>query len=215
MREIVMLPVHGFVLAGGKSLRMGQDKALLRVRGKPMVAIAVEKLQQFCSQVSIAGNRDDLSLFAPVLREARLDAGPGAGIEAGLKASSHAWAMFIPVDVPLVPAGLLRAWVEDVMAGSSQKRSTGSYLRAEGRPQPTFCTLMRESQSAWTEMLDQGEHRLELILDRIQAPGRNVVESVEAAQYEPRATPLLIKSWFRNVNTPEELSEAESVAKFD
>src|ERR1700761_8141432 len=101
-----LLPVHGFVLAGGKSSRMGRDKALLTFRGRPMVEIAVEKLRGFCSAVSIAGNREDLSSFAPVVTETRVDCGPAAGIEAGLQACTELWAMFVPVDVPLVPGEL-------------------------------------------------------------------------------------------------------------
>ena len=83
------LPVHGFVLAGGKSSRMGTDKALLEFCGRPLVEIAVEKLREFCAEVSIAGNRDDLSVFAPVAHETRVDCGPAAGIEAGLKAAQR------------------------------------------------------------------------------------------------------------------------------
>ena len=73
------LPVHGFVLAGGGSTRMGEDKALLRLGGRPMVAIAVETLRSLCENVSIAGNRPDLSGLAAVVLETRKGCGPAAG----------------------------------------------------------------------------------------------------------------------------------------
>ena len=110
-----LLPIHGFVLAGGRSSRMGRDKALLQFRGRPMVEIAVEKLRSFCAEVSIAGNREDLSCFAEVVHERRVDEGPGSGIETGLQVCRQEWALFIPVDVPLVPGSLLRRYAEVVI----------------------------------------------------------------------------------------------------
>ena len=153
------LPVHGFVLAGGKSSRMGEDKALLRFCGRPMVEIAVEKLRGFCAEVSIVGNREDLVEFAPVVREERVDVGPAAGIEAGLKASRQDWAMFVPVDVPLVPGELLRRWAEEALrVGMSV-----SFLGVSGK-QPAFCLLQRRRLGAFAQALDSGERRLEVLL---------------------------------------------------
>ncbi len=201
------LPVHGFVLAGGKSSRMGQDKALLHFGGQPMVQIAVEKLREFCAEVCIAGDRDDLSGFARVVQDARSGTGPAAGIEAGLQAARQPWALFIPVDVPLVPAHLLRRWAAAALA-----RCSASYLVVADAPQPAFCIMRRECLPALAQALEQGERRLERLLDRLclaaapdGRPWRCDVSRLVADDGPP--LPGVVR-WFANLNTPDDLADA-------
>ncbi|HSY37780.1 MAG TPA: molybdenum cofactor guanylyltransferase [Acidobacteriaceae bacterium] len=216
MVQDAKLPVHGFVLAGGKSSRMGEDKALLRFCGRPMVEIAVEKLRGFCAEVTIAGNREDLREFAPVVRETRTGVGPAAGIEAGLGAASEEWALFVPVDVPLVPGELLRRWCEEALrVGMSV-----SLLGAGGRKQPAFCLLQRERVGAFTDLLDGGERRLEVLLNRsAESDGFaswTYDEHVLYGRVEEGAPDAeTVERWFKNVNTPEDLAEAEAWAGAD
>jgi molybdopterin-guanine dinucleotide biosynthesis protein A len=211
--SVTGLPVHGFVLAGGKSARMGVDKALLRFRGRPMVEIAVEKLRGFCAEVSIAGNRDDLAGFGTVVHERRLDVGPAAGIEAGLRAARQPWVMFLPVDVPLVPGEFLRRWCEEALrAGMSV-----SFLGMGGWKQPAFCLLQRERLGAFTKLLNGGERRLELLLNRsAEADGCASWMYDEHELYgrteDGAPNEEMVARWFTNVNTPEELAEAEAWA---
>lgn len=194
-RRVGLLPVHGFVLAGGKSSRMGVDKALLEVGGRPMVEVAVEKLRGFCAEVSIAGNRDDLGRFAPVVREERVDAGPAAGIEAGLKVCVQPWAMFVPVDVPLVPGELLQGWAEAVCSGSA----VVSYLRTGESPQPSFCMLRRNMLPGVSGMLENGVGWLRAIFE-MAGDGLQVVDAGAGAEVE---------RWFLNVNTREDWKTVE------
>jgi molybdopterin-guanine dinucleotide biosynthesis protein A len=195
------LPVHGFVLAGGKSSRMGQDKALLRLGGRTLVEIAVEKLREFCAEVSIAGNRDDLGEYAPVVREERLDAGPGAGIEAGLKAAKQEWCLFMPVDVPLVPGELLRLWADAVMARPGVR---ASYLRCGAELHPAICMVRRECAEVFRAGLDGGERRLAGILAGL-GEGLWVAEAAEFTNGVQAAV------YFTNVNTPEELTRVGEI----
>ena len=208
------LPVHGFVLAGGKSSRMGQDKALLPFLGRPMIEIAIEKLRGFCAEVSIVGNREDLRGFAPVVREERLNVGPAAGVEAGLFAGTQPWTMFIPVDVPLVPLEVLRIWGATVV----EQKTAGygaSCLLANQQRQPAFCMMRRECYGSVTFALERGERRLDDILmsiDKDEEVGGVWVCDVAKLAYASSPASLDRKLWFSNVNTPQELAEAEAWA---
>lgn len=200
------LPVHGFVLAGGKSARMGSDKARLPFLGRPMVELAVEKLRGFCAEVSIAGNRADLGEFAPVVPETRLETGPAAGIEAGLAASRQPWSIFLPVDAPLVPARLLRRWSEAVLAGQGL---AASYLRCGGS-QPTFCMVRAYCRERLSAGLDQGCRRLEELLKIAGGGGIWVCDAQDLAEVADQRSAA---HWFTNINTPQELVLAERLAQ--
>jgi molybdopterin-guanine dinucleotide biosynthesis protein A len=207
--------VHGFVLAGGKSSRMGEDKALLRFCGRPMVEIAVEKLRGFCAEVTIAGNREDLAGFAPVVQETRVGVGPAAGIEAGLRVATQEWAMFMPVDVPLVPGGLLRCWAEAVLERSAAGCGV-SYLLVSGDRQPAFCMVRRGYAAQVSRVVESGVHKLaEIWMSLDDDGGSGWLWVRDAARFAPKAAPtkLDIEYWFSNVNTPQELAEVEAWAQ--
>lgn len=190
---------------------MGRDKALLEIEGQPMVQIAVQKLRNFCAEVSIAGNRDDLSSFAEVVREERVDSGPAAGIEAGLRAAREPWAMFIPVDVPLVPAEFLRRWCEEALRANM----TVSFL-AVSQYQPTFCLMRRDRAASFTHVLDEGERKLELLLNRTAAAddvASWIYEAYELYEYPGGPDERTLQRWFGNMNTPEEFAEVARQTK--
>src|SRR5580700_10734966 len=85
----------GFVLAGGRSSRMGTDKALVRLCGQPLVAHAVEILRVAGLAVSVAGGAQALTAFAPLVEDQQPGQGPLRGICAALASTSSRWAIFI------------------------------------------------------------------------------------------------------------------------
>jgi molybdopterin-guanine dinucleotide biosynthesis protein A len=199
----MLLPVHGFVLAGGKSSRMGRDKALLELGGQPLIQIAVAKLRTFCADVSIAGNRDDLAGYGPVVKEERADAGPAAGVEAGLKASTQPWVLFVPVDAPLVPEALLRLWVEEAL----RVNMTVSFLAAWEK-QPAFCLLRKDRLAFYTAALEAGDRSLEILLHlAAESDGYSswMYDPYDLYGYPEYRGPddSTLERWFLNVNTPE------------
>lgn len=186
---------------------MGKDKALLAFQGRPMVEIAVEKLRSFCAAVSVSGNRDDLGAIAPVVSEARVEMGPAAGIEAGLKAATESWALFVPVDVPGAPEAVLRTWAETVLSREPDGVRL-SFLRANGERQPSFCMLHRDCLPALTQGIDVGVLKLGELYGRVgDSLGPATVWIAEAESFLTEGTEKKVDtgSWFSNVNTPEDL----------
>src|SRR5579863_1272328 len=99
--------VAAFVLAGGRSSRMGSDKALVQLAGRPMIAHALAILRDAGLTAAIAGARSPLAQFAPIIEDESPDSGPLAGICAALASTAAQHAVFLSVDQPLIPPSLI------------------------------------------------------------------------------------------------------------
>jgi molybdopterin-guanine dinucleotide biosynthesis protein A len=107
-----VLPVwSAVILAGGQSRRMGRDKALVELAGKPLLRLAVEKVQALGpAQVFISGlqGTDYSALRCPVLHDRVPGLGPLGCIEQGLRAASLPLVLVLAVDLPLITDAFLR-----------------------------------------------------------------------------------------------------------
>lgn len=90
---------------------MGCDKALLPFAARPLIAHALSLLREAGLPASIAGANPQaralLASSAPVVDDPEPGLGPLAGICAALRSTSTQYAVFLPVDLPLLPASLL------------------------------------------------------------------------------------------------------------
>jgi molybdopterin-guanine dinucleotide biosynthesis protein A len=108
----------GFVVAGGKSRRMGRDKALLPWNGATLLDHAVARLGAVCASVRVLSGTErryedrGLSVETDVLP----DAGPLGGIYTGLLGMGAGTGLFLGVDLPCVTVDLLRRLL-DLSAG--------------------------------------------------------------------------------------------------
>src|SRR5437763_17176932 len=95
-----MLPLAGFVLAGGKSSRMGEDKASLHLAGQTLLDIACHKLLAIMPDVFIVGSRKQLG--AEAIEDIFADRGPLGGIHAALATGHAQLNLVMAVDLPFV-----------------------------------------------------------------------------------------------------------------
>ena len=236
MGEPIPHEVGGYVLAGGKSSRMGRDKALLELAGEPLIRHAVKKLRRVCMDVRILTNNEELATFAPIVRDIHPDCGPMSAMEAGLRHSIFEWNLFMAVDMPFVPSAFLFSWLRRSLAAKKNEvfgAARVQMFEADGSPQPGLCLLHKGVAPFLTEALERGDYKLTPVLRAAgQAladrdgflPGRGgffclpLVEFggserglgmdedwMNTTEAQQQAFPL----WFANLNTPEELAEAE------
>lgn len=125
------ISLHGVVLAGGKSTRMGRDKAKLTFQGQDLVARAVNVLTSCCTSVWISG-RDaaDHGLPNPWFMDQAPGKGPLRGILTALKHIQHP-CMFLPCDIPLMTPEVINRLVQIY-----EHRPTGT-LRVDFKQQET------------------------------------------------------------------------------
>ena len=92
------------ILAGGKSLRYGRDKAFIRTKEGILIESIICQLREAFSRIIIIANEAELyqKLNLPVYPDILQGMGPLGGIHAGLKAAERSAAFFIACDMPRV-----------------------------------------------------------------------------------------------------------------
>ena len=200
-------PITGFILAGGRSTRMGQDKALLHLAGRPLIQHAVTKLQRICAYVRILTANPALAHYAPTIADIHPGCGPIGGIHAALTSTATDWNLILPVDMPFLPAALLSGWI----GSTAHDPIRAAIFTVEGVPQPTLALLHRDLAPSLAASMRAGAHKLRPALESAAA----TVAEAHALPVECafRNTPIedpAAMLWFANLNRPEDLHAAQS-----
>ena len=176
------------MLAGGRSSRMGRDKALLEWDGETLIELALRKLRTVCSEVAIAGGGTELARFGRVIPDETPGCGPLGGIVAALEQSAYEWNLFLAVDMPFVPEEALRSLV--AAAGGTD---LVVLAQADGYVQPLCGMYSRRALPGLRRELEAGRLKLK---DAASATG--------SCAYVQIGT----EAWFRNLNTPDDFRSA-------
>jgi len=207
----------GFVLAGGQSSRMGQDKALLHFAGRPLIANALSILQSAGLPASIAGAGPSLAssfqAFAPIVADSEPGLGPLSGIVAALASTPARHAVFLPVDLPFLPPSLL---VYLLRHAQVTERAV-TLVSVNGFVQTFPAILDRAALPALQAALVSGDHGCFSAFQAAAAAlGQTVshiaVEFLAQSGHVAHPGGLPPVRWFLNLNTPSDLKRAETLA---
>ncbi len=189
-------PLFGLVLAGGKSQRMGIDKATLSFHGKPQLVWAYELLSTVCERTFVSVRPDQTDdptrRTLPQILDLRPGTGPIAGIYSALNSHpSSAW-LVLACDLPF----LSRLTLDHLIAHRDSARIATAFRSAhDGLPEP-LCTIWEpRSLVRIQEWVALGK----------ECPRKLLINSDTALLDQPDARAL------DNVNTPQERAAADAL----
>jgi len=191
----------GLVICGGKSRRMGTDKALVDLAGARFLDRSIAALAPLAAEVVLATGSEprypELGLRS--VTDTRPDCGPLAGLAAGLEDARRAGrevVLVVACDTPRADARLFRALLERLEEGAG---ADACLLRTPDGLEP-LCAVYRTTCSAPAlTALDAGRRRMTAFHDDVTLAFLDLAElPPEVAEARPDT----------NVNTPAEL-EAE------
>jgi molybdopterin-guanine dinucleotide biosynthesis protein A len=189
-------PVGGFILAGGRSSRMGRAKGLLAFGGEPLV-VHVARLLEFTGEAPAVIGPPGVyaSLGMRVVPDDGENLGPLGGISTALRIATCEWNLIVGCDLPF----LTREWLEFLIA-----RATGSaadvVMPLNERGFEPLCAMYRKSaRRAIAETLERGVRK---ITDGLAGLTLASIAPADWKAFDPCGR------LFKNVNTPEDYDEA-------
>ncbi len=191
--------VSVFVLAGGKSSRMGEDKASLTLEGKTLLARAIEVASPL-GPVRILGDPAKFAPYGDVVPDIFPGQGPLAGIHAALNNSRSILNLILAVDMPFVTTGLLRF----LLRRARESGKTVTVPRVAGQFQP-LCAVYRRRFADLAEAALRANRNK--IVPLFSADLTCIVEEHELVEL------AFSPAMFDNLNTREEFERATSAVR--
>ena len=188
-----------YVLAGGRSTRMGRDKAFVVLGGDTLLEHALRRARVLGEPRILSGDASDeargtrLRRFAPLVPDRTAGAGPLGGIDAALQDSPTDWLLILPIDQPYLPALALEDWI----AEAERAAVRAAWFTHPGGTEPLPLLLHRSLADAISLALQRGERR---VLPVVKAATSRQLEVFRSQE-----------EWFRNLNYPADVAGTEHV----
>jgi len=197
------LAATGVILAGGLSRRLGRDKAVEPIGGQPLIQRVIQRVEQVCQEIAVVVANQDRAAGLPlepqhqVVLDRYAGAGSLGGIFSGLDAAINQWTLVVACDMPFLNLSLLRHML------ALREDADAVVPMIEGRPEPTHALYSKACLPFIEPRLIAGDLKISGFYDQVRV---RYLPEEEVAALDPE-----FLSFF-NVNTPEDLERALSLA---
>ncbi|WP_077621789.1 molybdenum cofactor guanylyltransferase [Sediminibacillus massiliensis] len=187
----------GVILAGGKSSRMGENKALLPIGERPAISLIAEELQKSFPETIIIANQPEVFEFLglPIFMDRYQEAGPLAGLEAAFSYDDSSMLSLTGCDMPFISHE-----VYDYLANQMDEYEAVIPI-FKNRIQPLSGIYHRKSLEKLRACLDGKQYKVKQFLDQLK------VNYLELDGQIPEA---ILSRHFFNMNYREEYEQIEN-----
>lgn len=206
-----MTELDAFVLIGGRSSRLGTDKAFIELGGVTLAERAVANVQDALSPsriTMVAGSSIQFATRAiaagvPFIFDLYEDRGPLGGLHAALSYARTPWIFVLACDYPFVSPDLIRLLSENI------RDDFGAVVpeQSDGRPQP-LCAFynVASARPVVEEILQR---------PRVSPPMHEVASQMNprVVKFDEYADIAGAGDLFCNINTPDDLDQAIEIAR--
>lgn len=190
--SITISNTTGYILAGGKSSRMGEDKGLKIFHGKYLVQIVIEQMQTAFNQVVIVSNNVGYQQFGlEVVEDKVKNIGPAGGIYTALQHSKTDKNFIVSCDMPFVSAEAITFVVK------SSEDAEITLPEMNGKIEPLFGVYSKKCLPKWKALIDEDCIKLQKMVMNFDLKIMDVSAQVNFSE-----------KIFQNLNTPNEFKNA-------
>ncbi|MDE0636264.1 MAG: molybdenum cofactor guanylyltransferase [Candidatus Poribacteria bacterium] len=203
--------VTGVILAGGKSRRMGENKALLRLGNRTIIGHVIQRIQPITDELLLITNSPDeyTHLGIAMHKDIIPNAGALGGIHAGLSYASHETVLCVGCDNPFLVPNLLSYLVSalgkyDAVMPWTDKESSAKNAGAQIILQTLCAVYSKRCLPIIEQMLNESDLRVHALQERanVFALAPEIWKTYDAEGFS-----------FFNVNTPEDFEKAQTMVK--
>ncbi|MBM4452395.1 MAG: molybdenum cofactor guanylyltransferase [Chloroflexi bacterium] len=207
-REVVsqalVSAVTGIVLAGGKSLRLGREKALEKLNAKSLLQWTIDSLSRVSGSILVVTSQEQFALLSHAQCGGKVivDIYPGkaalGGMYTGLSSASTAYSVVVGCDMPFLNNDLLQYQI--ALAGGFDVVA----LRIDGKVEPLHAVYSKTCLPFMKRLVSGSTLAISQLFNMVKT---RYVDEEEVKRYDPQCLSIF------NVNTEEDLRRARALIK--
>ncbi len=184
--------ITGIILCGGKSIRMGENKAFIQIEGVPIIKRIYDLFKGMFLEVIIVTNQKDLFLDFDSKIYSDLIPGKGAlgGLYTGILLSSFEHCFCVACDMPFIKKSLVQYLIESIGDADVVVPQTKDGL------EPLHAVYSKNCIEPIRRLMEEGKSKIVDIYDQVKV---KIVDEKDFFRFDPAGESFI------NVNTPEEL----------
>jgi molybdopterin-guanine dinucleotide biosynthesis protein A len=199
--------ITGVVLAGGRSRRMGRNKAEIEWNSGTLLSHALVVLQSVAAKVFVVGLPQTQTPGAEAIADEFPGRGPLGGIHAALKHTATDWIFVLAVDLPLVSSKLV-----SFIAGACEANAFAVVPRVGDRLQPLCAAYHRRLLPEVERAIAGDDLSVHRLLERVSTGMMEKQSITKIIEQKDIVRHGFLPEMLANVNTPEELERARAIA---